>query len=113
MHNAPEQGAKKPMMPIYRIVLIVFVIVAAIVIIWELRVRSQWNSTYSAIASQIDDEQKPLSKKDLDKLIQGNPRREQPEGAKNQELFIWSGILQKYRMRLHYSGEMVTRIESQ
>ncbi len=110
MHNAPEQGAKKPLMPIYRIVLIVFVIVAAIVIVSELRVRSQWNATYNAIASQIDDEQKPLAKKDLEKLIQGSPRR---EPNKNQELFIWSGILQKYRMRLHYSGEMVTKIESQ
>jgi len=109
MHNAPVQGAKKPVMPISRIVVIVFVIVAAIVIVWELRVRSQWDATYKAVASQIDDEQNPLSKKDLDKLIRGSPRREPNQ---NQELFIWSGILQKYRMRLHYSGQMVTKIES-
>jgi|GEM_PF-2454880 hypothetical protein len=110
MHNAPEQGAKKPVLPISRIVVIVFVIVAAIVIVWELRVRSQWDATYKAVASQIEDEQKPLSKKDLDKLIQGSPQRK-PD--KNQELFIWQGILQKYRMRLHYSGEMVIKIESE
>ncbi|HPP53089.1 MAG TPA: hypothetical protein PK777_09080, partial [Thermoguttaceae bacterium] len=109
-HNASEQGAKKPVMPIYRIVLIVFVIIASLVIIWELRVRSQWSSTYQKIASQVEDEQAPLAKKDVDKLIQGSPSR---EGDKNQELFIWRGILQKYRMRLRYSGDLVTHIESE
>jgi len=110
MHNASAPTAKKSLMPISRIVVIVFVVVATLIIVWELRVRSQWNATYNAIASQIEKEE-TLSKKELDKYLKGSPNREQPD--KNQELFIWSGILQKYRIRLYYSGEMVTRIESQ
>lgn len=110
MHNASEQVPKKPVLPVSRIVVIVFVIVAAIVIVLEVRVRSQWNATYQAIAAEIEQEA-PVSKKDVDQYIKGSPRRESPD--KNQEVFIWSGLLRKYRMRLRYSGDMVVGIDSQ
>ena len=112
MSGAPDQAPKKPILPPSRIAVIVFAIVAAVIVMLELRARGQWDRTYKAISAQMDEEagKEGIVKKDLDKYVQGSPKR---EGGKETELFTWSGVLQKYRMRLHYSGDMIVRIEQE
>ncbi len=106
MSGAPSQAPKKPLLPPSRIAVIVFAIVAVVVIVFEVRARSQWDSTYKAIGDKIDTSD-GVPKSELDKLVRGSPKR---QSTKDSELFTWSGILQSYRMRVYYTGEVATRI---
>lgn len=106
MSGAPSQAPKKSLLPPSRIAVIVFAIVAVVIIVFEIRARSQWDSTYTAIGDKIDASD-GVPKSVVDQLVQGSPKR---QATKESELFTWSGILQSYRMRVYYSGDVATRI---
>lgn len=128
MSNEPGQGnqqdsqqqplgakPKKRLLPPSRIAIIILVIAAAVLIVPELRARSAFNKSYDAIEQAIADQEAKglnLYKIDLDQYLQGSFVRE-PDQA-DSELFTWNGVLQSYRMRLHYGrGNYVSKIEPQ
>jgi len=120
MSNSPEQTGpaekpKKPALPPSRIAVLIFVAVAAVVIVLELRARMAFNSSYEAIdAAMINAEQtgKSFYRKDVGQLLSGSPTREADQD--NSELLTWHGILQTYRIRVYFgAGDFVQRIQTE
>ena len=111
--DSPRRPKKGPLLPLSRILLLVFVVLAAVVIVQELRVRHAFNSSYEAVDGAIvagDSSGEGFYKKDVDALLRGSPLRE-PDQA-SAEVFTWGGLLQKYRMRLQYAEDgFVEKIE--
>lgn len=107
MSGQADQAPKKPLLPPSRIAVIVFAIVAAIIVVFELRARSQWDGTYQALSKQLEDHPDGFPKSVVEEHLKGNPTR---EVTKDSELFTWSGVLQKYYMRLGYSADTVLSI---
>ena len=108
-----DPGPKKPLLPVSRILVLIFVVVAAGVIVLELRTRAAYNSSYEAVDAAIaagEESGEGFFKKDVDPLLRGSPEREADPGGG--ETFTWRGILQSYKMRLSYgAGDFVERIE--
>jgi hypothetical protein len=112
--SAPRgPGPRKPLLPISRILVLIFVAAAAVVIVLELRTRAIYNSSYEAIDAAIaagEESGEGFFKKDVDPLLRGSPVREADPGGG--ETFTWRGILRPYKMRLSYGpGDFVERIE--
>jgi hypothetical protein len=108
-------GEKKPVLPPSRIAVIVFALIAAVVILFELRARSQHDKSYKAIdeaMSKAEESGGGFYKEDLDKLIVGSPSRQMND---SQETLTWTGPLgfaRKYRIWVEYGdGGFVQRIE--
>jgi len=112
--QAPEKPSVFPAwMPPSRIAVLVFVVIAVVVIAWELNARWAWEGSFKAVGDALDEGDrsgKGFFKKDIDKLLSGSPTRT-PDG-KDAEMFTWSGLLQSYRMRVQYdSSGSVIRVE--
>ena len=109
---APAQETKKPMLPPSRIILIIFVIAAAVVIFIELRARLAFESTDSAISQAFDEAEKEegdlLTREKVEELTSGSPEIEKEAGG--WEVMTWSGVLQPYKLRLQYEGDVVVRM---
>jgi hypothetical protein len=93
-------------MPPSRIAFLVFVVLAAIVIILELRARSAHKGTLEAIDQaweKAEKEGRGLYQEELDKLIQGSPSRERDEQTRT-ETFTWRGLLRPHRIKVEYGG---------
>ncbi|MBC8871274.1 MAG: hypothetical protein H8E44_17750 [Planctomycetes bacterium] len=85
---------KKSKMPPSRIAFLVFVLVAAVAIVVELRARRSYTRTVEALNQAFekqDQEGTGLYRKDLEKLIHGSPSRQSDELART-ETFTWRGI---------------------
>jgi hypothetical protein len=109
MSNASNQGPKKAsLFPPSRIAVIVLAIVAAIVFTHEFRIRGQCERTFRTIERALDGPQEGMAKADVKKAIEGNPSCE-VDG--NTELYVWSGIVQKYRIWVTYQGDHAVRVE--
>ena len=112
--SAPHgPGPQKPLLPLSRIVVLIFVAAAAVVIVLELRARAAYNSSYEAVDQAIAEGEtsgEGFFKKDVDPLLRGSPVREaDPSGG---ETFTWRGIVRSYKLRLSYGpGDFVERIE--
>ncbi len=106
------QAPKKPLLPPSRIAVIVFAVVAMVVIVLEMRTRSQWDRTYKAIQKKFDEDDsgEGIDKSVAENLIQGSPTR---EATNESELFVWSGILNSYKMRLRYAGDKVISLSQE
>ncbi len=105
--ESPAAEPTKRRLPPSRIALLVFVAVAAVVIVLELRARWSFSSTYNAVDAAIaagNKDAEGLYRDDLDKIVRGSPARKtvQTDGDVKEELFTWRGVLQTYRMRLYY-----------
>ena len=115
------ESRKKPILPPSRIAVIVLVVAATVVAVFELRARSCYNNTFEAIGKAMDWEEskesgkKPIAREDLVDLLYGDPKRNLSEDEKS-ELFTWSGVYRSYRMRVHYKlrgdDQHVFKIES-
>ncbi len=106
--KAPEPK-KKPLLPLSRILLLIFVAVAGVVIVMEYRAKSAYESTVAAFEKAMpnrkdseEDQTKPgLYEQDLDDLLVGSPTR-QPDSATGTEVIAWNGALKSYRVKLRY-----------
>jgi hypothetical protein len=98
-----QPAKKKPAMPPYRIALLVFVLIAVVAIIFELRARSAYTGTVEAIDQATEEAEQAgdgLYAEDLEKLIKGSPSREKNEETKT-ETFTWRGI-KAHRLEVQY-----------
>jgi hypothetical protein len=107
----PAEETKKPVLPPSRIVLIVFVIAAAVIIFIELRARLAFTSTNSAVEQAFDeakDQGRLLTRDEVQEMTSGSPRIDKQ--ADGWEVMIWSGVLQPYELRLQYSDNVLIRM---
>jgi hypothetical protein len=110
----PEAKPKKPLLPPSRIAVLIFVIVAAVVIVIELRARRAFQASYQAIDQAMADANetgKAVYRDDLGRYLSGSPKRETNAAG---EVFTWRGVLQSYRIRLEYgAGGFVKEIKTE
>ena len=100
----PEAKPKKPLLPPSRIAFLIFVIVAAVVIVFELRARRAFQASYQAIdqaMTEANKEGKALYRDDLGQHLSGSPKRETNAAG---EVLTWRGVLKSYRIRLEYGA---------
>ncbi len=105
--TSPEK--KKPLLPLSRILLLIFVAVAGMVIFMEYRAKLAYEDTVAAIDEAMpsgEDRQAnqtipDLYKQDIDDLLVGSPTRE-PDSATGTEVIAWNGALKSYRVKLRY-----------
>jgi len=103
--EAAEGATKKSKMPPSRIAFLVFVLVAVVVIVVELRARRSYTRTVESLNQAFekgDQAGTGLYRKDLEKLIQGSPSRQYDEQTYT-ETFTWRGI-RAHRLRVQYGN---------
>ncbi len=108
--HAAGPKAKKRLLPISRIVLIVVVIATAVLAFFELRPRLARDASYRALDAAINEAlstPEGLSRKDLDKYLQGTyqHRVEEGESVMTGETIVWNGLLMEYRVVVQYRGK--------
>ena len=104
-NESAQRPPKKSKMPPSRIAFLVFVLVAAVAIVVELRARRSYTRTVEALDrafEKLDQEGTGLYRKDLEQLIQGSPSRQSDEQART-ETFTWRGI-RAHRLRVQYGN---------
>jgi len=105
---------KKRALPPSRIVFLVFVALAGIVIVIELRARWTYTSTVERIDQAWEtasEEGKGLYRGDLDKLIGGSPTREYDQKLRL-ETITWRGI-RSHGLEVQYGqGDFVTNYKT-
>jgi len=100
-----ERPPKKSKMPPSRIAFLVFVLVATVAIVVELRARRSYTHTVESLNQafeKLDQEGTGLYRKDLEQLIHGSPSRQSDEQART-ETFTWRGI-RAHRLRVQYGN---------
>ena len=105
---------KKRLMPPSRIVFLVFVAVAAVVIVLEGRARLGYSQTVKQLKVSWQeglDSGDGLFRKDLDEIVHGAPSRKYVEKDRS-ETFTWKGI-RAHTLRVHYTvGDFVESFET-
>lgn len=109
-----EPSTRGSIMPVSRILVVLLAVAAAIIVPWQLQVKSAHNRTREAIDAAMAAAEKKgdgLYKKDLDQYLHGSPTRQAI--GKDAELFIWKGILPvSYHMRIEYGdGGFIKKAE--
>jgi len=108
----PRAKAKKPAMPRSRIVFLIFVAVASVVIVFELRARLACRSSYKAIETAMTEGEGAahgIYREDIGGLLSGSPKRSYENGS---EVLTWKGLLRSHSIRLTYErGGFVDTIE--
>jgi hypothetical protein len=95
--------AKKPRSRVWRIACLVFVVIAAVLIVLEFRARQGYTRTveeFDQAWQAAQQEGKGVYREDLDKLIHGGPSRELDQ-KRGMETFTWRG-LRTYRLEVQY-----------
>jgi len=112
--DAPTPKPKKPFLPPSRIALLIFVAVAAVVIVLELRAEWAFNASYEAVDRVIAEGYSTgatVYRENIGEYLSGSPTRE-VEG--DSEIFTWNGPLRDHSMRLEYGvAGMVMKIRPQ
>lgn len=107
----PAAPAKKPLLPPSRIVFLIFVAVAAVVIVMELCAKWPYENSVAAIEERMPEKQdEEEAQKDpgvyrqdgLDELLSGSPSRDLSQD-KRSETIAWNGVLKSYRLKLRYT----------
>jgi hypothetical protein len=109
--RAKPKGLKNPATLISLIAVTAVTLIAAIVILHDAQVSSEWDNSYKAIGAAIS--KKKVSRQAIQKYIQGSPTREYDK-KNGRDVFTWSGFLFSYRFQVEYDtyGD-VTRIKQE
>ena len=95
------KGLKNPATLISLAAVSVVTLIAAIVIIYDAQVSSEWDNSYQAIGAAIG--KKKVSSKEITKYIHGSPHRSYDK-KRGREVFTWNGIVNSYSFQLDYDS---------
>jgi hypothetical protein len=105
LEEIAEPVAKKPLLPPSRIAFLVFVIVAAVAIVLELRAKGGYTRTVERLNQEWEKAQESAEgfyRDDLEELIHGSPWRAYDEENRT-ETFTWRGI-RAHRLEVQYGN---------
>jgi hypothetical protein len=98
-----QPAKKKPLLSASRIALLLFVIVAAVAIVFEWRARGSYTRTVELLNERWDKAQESgedFYRDDLEELIQGSPSKVYDEETRT-ETFAW-GMIRARRLEVEY-----------
>ena len=102
--KSKPKGLKNPVTLISLIAVTVVTLIAAVVIIHDAGVSSEWDNSYKAIgAAMRKKNEKKVSRDDIKKYLQGSPTRNYNE-KRGYELFTWNGIVTSYSFQVEYDS---------